>query len=1020
MKKTMIAALLLLLAIGASAQCSETTPAIEVVSLNIVKEALNRKGMFSIANSGLDTNYVYFTKGNLKYQASTNTWGFLDNQWEEIGNNPGNSTQLADRPTQDDWIDLFAFGTSGYHDPDDDHNLYYQPWKLAHRPTGNADNPSGFGPSTSVLALGGNLKDLEETKYYDWGINNFVSTFGVYRVLTADEWNYLFKTRKNAANLYGCGQLFGRNGLYILPDDFSWSATAIANACADYSTPAWAWSSGAGFSKNVIADDTKGRALWTAMENAGVCFMPAAAYSESFDGVTITDTIKVLESNVAGRYWTSTVSSTKAGFAYNIYFGGSLEIYGNHDRFRGRSVRLVQEVPAREICNNFSGIKHPSVRGNIETSIDPDNHCRWTLTATPNSGYYFKQWSDGTTTNPLAITIDPDGESLDYVAEFVSGADTKIDAWKADSIFFTTNKANLDNTKASIYVNGVLNTSNITVRNLGYGRWGIKIASSLNTYKGQPLSIRFYDSSGLLIAAADDVVPYVVSSDATLSSLSLSSGTNVEVVSGTLTVSADATLGVLDIYPGARVKQTTGTLTVSEIIMRGDATTKQYPQFYVGGNVSNSNGDTIYYDYTLNYSHYYPLALPYTVACSQIRTKEGKTPSYEVREYDGEKRAQNVSGWKVYNDSEVDAEITAGKGYNIYAVPGKWWCTSNRPNTVTLRFPMHADLSLGDDETKYVAVAQYGTIGETRRSNFNWNLIGNPYLCNYEGDHTNLGLGYYRINKSTGEWESVDSVAPHRYVTWSDDNFMSYTQALVVETPLKAFYPYFVQAKTGDNLSFANANRISAAPQRSWLETEDAQPFNEVLLGFTLSQGDLRDRTGLLYGCYFTQEYEVNADLVKIFGEQQPMTIYSIGADNQPRAFNALPVEDAATMPVPLGYRNAQLGTMQIAFDAEHYDMSAFEAVWLTDHQTNTTVNLLNDAYTFTNTQEASDTRFSVTVAIRMAPAVVTDGQTAMISGEGSAVYYDMLGRRINSSSAMPKGVYVVIENGNCRKEIVQ
>ncbi len=1011
--------LLLLLAVGASAQCSETTPEIEVVSLNIVKEALNRTGTFTIA----DGKQVYFTRGNLKYQASTKTWAFHDDQWAAIGNAPGNSTHMNEgRSTQSDWIDLFAFGTSGYHDTDDATNIHYEPWEIAHRNTGYSNNRSGFGPCSDLLGDGENLGDKERTKNYDWGIYNFVSTSGVYRVLSNTEWKYLLA--RSGGNLWGTGMLFGVNGLFLLPDDFDWNATDIKTAREAFD-PDWVWTPRGRWSDNVIPESLQGEALWTAMENAGACFLPNVGYSESFTSKrdpTIDSIDVTFDPGNGARYWTSTVYASNNEDAYTVCINsGSVPLDNHQPRRRGRGVRLVQEVPTSESCNNFSGIKHPSVRGDIETSIDPDNHCSWTLTATPNSGYYFKQWSDGTTTNPLTITIDPDGESLDYVAEFVSGADTKIDAWKADSIFFTTNKANLDNTKASIYVNGVLNTSNITVRNLGYGRWGIKIDASLNTDVGQPLSIRFNDSSsGLLIAAADDVVPYVVSSDATLSSLSLSSGTNVEVVSGTLTVSADATLGVLNIHPGAIVKQTSGTLTVSKIIMRGDATTKQYPQFYVGGNVSNSNGDTIYYDYTLNYSHYYPLALPYTVTCSQIRTKEGKTPSYEVREYDGAERAQNVSGWKVYDDSQVDAEITAGKGYNIFAVPGKWWCTNNRPHKVTLRFPMHAVLSSGDAVTKYVPVALYNADGVTLPANANWNLICNPYLFNYQGDHDKLALGYYKKNDK-GEWETIDHTEGHRYVTWSEDNFLSYTQALVTSTPIKAFYPYFVQAQEAGDLSFAKANRVvPSAPQRSWTDTEESADNTEYTMGLTLSKENISDRTGLLYSAKFSQSYETNADLVKIFGEQQPMSLYTIGADGEPRAFNALPVEDAAILPVPLAYRNAPLGTMQIAFDAEQYDMSAFEAVWLTDYQTNTTVNLLKGAYEFTNDVAASDTRFAVTTVIRKTPAVATDNETAIVSEQGSAVYYDMLGRRVSTSRSIPQGVYVVIENGNCRKEVVQ
>lgn len=47
---------------------------------NIVPEgALN--GLFSVSA----TKKVYFSKGNLQYQASTNTWRFATNQWDFVG-----------------------------------------------------------------------------------------------------------------------------------------------------------------------------------------------------------------------------------------------------------------------------------------------------------------------------------------------------------------------------------------------------------------------------------------------------------------------------------------------------------------------------------------------------------------------------------------------------------------------------------------------------------------------------------------------------------------------------------------------------------------------------------------------------------------------------------------------------------------------------------------------------------------------------------------------------------------------
>lgn len=62
-------------------------------------------GLFSVSA----TKKVYFSKGNLQYQASTNTWRFATNQWDRIGS--GNSSISS---SYSGWIDLFGWGTSGY------------------------------------------------------------------------------------------------------------------------------------------------------------------------------------------------------------------------------------------------------------------------------------------------------------------------------------------------------------------------------------------------------------------------------------------------------------------------------------------------------------------------------------------------------------------------------------------------------------------------------------------------------------------------------------------------------------------------------------------------------------------------------------------------------------------------------------------------------------------------------------------------------------------------------------------
>ena len=102
--------------------------------------AINDK--FTINDNG---DQVYFSQGNLQYQASTDTWKFAESQYDYIGDANSNISS-----SYDGWIDLFGWGTSGYHDANDPYNVNYQPWSSSDSELNNDYNTYGYGPSTNM------------------------------------------------------------------------------------------------------------------------------------------------------------------------------------------------------------------------------------------------------------------------------------------------------------------------------------------------------------------------------------------------------------------------------------------------------------------------------------------------------------------------------------------------------------------------------------------------------------------------------------------------------------------------------------------------------------------------------------------------------------------------------------------------------------------------------------------------------------------------------------------------------
>ena len=254
-------------------------------------------GLFTINDNG---DQVYFSQGNLQYQASANTWRFAENQYDYIGDANSNISQ-----TYSGWIDLFGWGTSGY-----DHGANaYQPWSTSQT---NSDY-CAYGSDTY------NLND--QTGQADWGYNaisNGGNTTHQWRTLTKDEWVYVFDTRSTSSGIrYAKAQVNNVNGVILLPDDWS----------TDYYSLSSTNTYNANFSNNVISASS-----WTnSLQSHGAVFLPAAG---TRDGTSVSNVGSI------GYYWSASRFYSSAAYIMNFY-GSHLSANGTSRRYSGRSVRLA-------------------------------------------------------------------------------------------------------------------------------------------------------------------------------------------------------------------------------------------------------------------------------------------------------------------------------------------------------------------------------------------------------------------------------------------------------------------------------------------------------------------------------------------------------------------------------------------------------------------------------------------------------------------------------------------------------
>lgn len=284
----------------------KSDPISATVTLQVPQGAIT--GLFSISA----TQKVWFSKGNLQYKASLRTWQFAANQYDYVGNAAGNT---APSSSQSGWIDLFGWGTSGWNSGAN----CYQPWSTSNL-------YSDYYPGGSYMNnLTGSYANA------DWGVYNPISNggnqAGRWRVLTSDEWNYVFNER-NASMVngvvkarYARAKVAGVRGVILFPDSYM-HPYGIAQPVAINETNNTGWDS-----NNYSAS------AFSLMQTAGAVFLPAAGFRSG---------IHVYNADFCGYYWSS---SHFNGDVYDAcfmkFFDNELNACSHMQRDYGLSVRLV-------------------------------------------------------------------------------------------------------------------------------------------------------------------------------------------------------------------------------------------------------------------------------------------------------------------------------------------------------------------------------------------------------------------------------------------------------------------------------------------------------------------------------------------------------------------------------------------------------------------------------------------------------------------------------------------------------
>lgn len=282
------------------------------------------KGPDGIAGTA-DDKKVYFARGNLQYQASTNTWRFAEHQFDFVGKDNGKASA-----TYDGWIDLLGWGTSGYN-----HGaICYQPWSRNQ----STSDYKAYGDVKNNLYDGvGDHKGMA-----DWGYANPISNGGnqtkQWRTLKGgnrdetNEWYYLLEMRSHSHDFRAMAKIGACStpGIILLPDEWDWNkSTELSNLQSK-------WKTNLGWDDWHSTEYTYSE--WAVLEAAGAVFLPVGNW-RSWD--IVYDDVKI------GYYWTSSKGPTNPdtnGGALNFQAQLVYNPCNSLPRSDGLLVRLVRNA----------------------------------------------------------------------------------------------------------------------------------------------------------------------------------------------------------------------------------------------------------------------------------------------------------------------------------------------------------------------------------------------------------------------------------------------------------------------------------------------------------------------------------------------------------------------------------------------------------------------------------------------------------------------------------------------------
>lgn len=509
------------------------------------------------------------------------------------------------------------------------------------------------------------------------------------------------------------------------------------------------------------------------------------------------------------------------------------------------------------------------------------------------------------------------------------------------------------------------------------------------------------------------------------------------------------------VYPNAKMdNQAKQPFNLNTLQMQGQNDAVSYAIIENDGSTIDV-GDMVFVK-RIDDKYWYNFSLPYDCKVADIIQQNGQSMGkywvdWGIKEYDGKARqaagtsagAGNVGlHWKKVEET---ATLKAHQGYIIGLFTTEW---TNQMKFVYFTPTNTNPYRESGDDAKKTTIDSWYTEATVAARHRGWNFTGSPYISRFGQSTAGQGLNNTSlIMTGYPEPENSDETA---YTTYTDNVYVTipstqggkyYSHSVASGVELLPFTAYFVQAAdvegstdTQRTLTYAKGNRAlpTSAPARTPAATKQ-----RVLVELLVTAPDGQtDNTGVWVDERYTPEYEIAADLGKMYVAGAKPQLYTLAANGDMMAYHALP--DASAMNIPLRLYAPEAGDYTLTLNKRVSRLAGAERVELL-YNNAVVANMMIQDYTITATNRGTVNGYSLSITRRADVSTAIDNITGttitVIANDGyisvtdiptdaQVSVYDMLGRLLATQSAngqtvvnipaVPQGVYnIVVGNNN-------